>query len=80
MGRSNTDSTAGLLKRLETARSEALQEVKAAHEGLVEAKARYEKAVIAANEVGCTNMAIAEYAKRTETAIRLFLKRRRTNG
>lgn len=71
------ESAATLLKGLEAARSEALTEVMEAHKALSEAKARYERAVLAAHEVGCTNTIIAEHAKRTETAIRLFVKRRK---
>jgi hypothetical protein len=77
----NTESAAELLRGLEQVRQEALEEVQEAHRVLEEAKERYERAVVVAHNVGCTNIIIGEYAKRTETAIRLFLKRRRdSNG
>lgn len=50
--------------------------VGAAYEELQQAKKKYEDAVMSAHTYGATNMAIARRVGLTETAIRLFIKRR----
>lgn len=69
-------SRSEFMRELQRKREEALNEVEQAYKVMVEAKTRYERAVLDAHSVGCSNTSIAGRVDMTETAIRLYLKRR----
>lgn len=73
----NPESAAEFLKGLSEETERRLKDVRFAHQDLQVAKKRYEDAVFAAHEHGCSNPQIARQVGMTETAIRLFLKRRK---
>lgn len=73
----NTQSAAEYLKELEELQAEALRQVGDTHDHLKQAQQMHENAVLLANEAGCSNTAIAQACGKTETAIRLWLKRRK---
>lgn len=57
-------------------RIKALEAVRKAHKELQQAKQNYAEAVMEASAYGATNVAIAKQVGLTETAIRLYIKRR----
>lgn len=61
-------------------KSERLGDLARASEELVKAKMAYQDAILACREMGIPNTKIAATVGRSETAIRLFLKRRGLHG
>lgn len=65
---------------LETERSEALKRVVKTHEQLRQAQLDYEEALLAAHAVGVRNTHIARKIGVTETAVRTYVKRRKSGA
>lgn len=65
---------------VEQDRAEALKRAVRANRRLRSAQAEYEKAILAANDSGVGNTALARAFGVSETSIRLFIKRRRAKG
>jgi DNA-directed RNA polymerase specialized sigma24 family protein len=55
---------------------EALRQVRASAEVLQAAKENYRDALLQARIAGCSNVAIARAAQKTEAAVRMYLKRK----
>lgn len=76
----DTRYAAEFLANIERTRKERISEVESAATALEKAWDRYEKAVLEAHRDGVTNTSIAIAAKRTEAAIRAFIKRKKMIG
>jgi hypothetical protein len=57
-------------------RDDLLNHVRASAEVLATAKENYRDALLRARAAGCSNVAIAQAARKTEAAVRMYLKRK----